>query len=543
MITEPLLINKNPKGGIRTLPFIIANEAFERMASTGFMPNMILYLCREYNMKITEGTNVLFFWSAASNFLPILGAFLADSYVGRYAMIGFGCITCLLGMVLLWLTTILPHARPLACDYPLRDSCESATGSQLMLLYLAFGLMSLGGGGIRSSSLAFGAEQLEKGDGIKSKSEGALKSYFSWYYVSVSASSMVAVTFIVYIQDNLGWKMGFGIPAAIMLLSALCFFLASPFYVKSKANTSLLSGLIQVLVASYKNRHIKLSLPQAAEERYHHREGSVRLVPSENLRCLNKACIIKHPEQDLTLDGRASDPWSLCTVDQASSMDRHVSRNFEIPAASFCIFTIITLTLWVGFYDRILLPLASKIKGKPCQLSLKQRMGIGLLFSTASMAAWAITETVRRRIAIDEGLSDDPRAVVQMSAMWLLPYLVLSGLAMAFNMIGQTEFYYSELPKSMSSIASALLGVGLSAASLVASLIMNSVDGITRSRGKQGWIPSNINKGHYDHYFWLLSALNMANFVYFLACCKAYGPCRVEVHKALDDADGMREEC
>ncbi|KAH9655612.1 protein NRT1/ PTR FAMILY 1.2 [Citrus sinensis] len=543
MITEPLLINKNPKGGIRTLPFIIANEAFERMASTGFMPNMILYLCREYNMKITEGTNVLFFWSAASNFLPILGAFLADSYVGRYAMIGFGCITCLLGMVLLWLTTIFPHARPLACDYTLRDSCESATGSQLMLLYLAFGLMSLGGGGIRSSSLAFGADQLEKGDGIKSKSEGALKSYFSWYYVSVSASSMVAVTFIVYIQDNLGWKVGFGIPAAIMLLSALCFFLASPFYVKSKANTSLLSGLIQVLVASYKNRHIKLSSPQAAEERYHHREGSVRLVPSENLRCLNKACIIKHPEQDLTPDGRASDPWSLCTVDQASSMDRHVSRNFEIPAASFCIFTIITLTLWVGFYDRILLPLASKIKGKPCQLSLKQRMGIGLLFSTASMAAWAITETVRRRIAIDEGLSDDPRTVVQMSAMWLLPYLVLSGLAMAFNMIGQTEFYYSELPKSMSSIASALLGVGLSAASLVASLIMNSVDGITRSRGKQGWIPSNINKGHYDHYFWLLSALNMANFVYFLACCKAYGPCRVEVHKALDDADDMREEC
>ncbi|KAL9417693.1 hypothetical protein AB3S75_040642 [Citrus x aurantiifolia] len=576
MITEPLLINKNPKGGIRTLPFIIANEAFESMASTGFMPNMILYLCREYNMKITEGTNVLFFWSAASSFLPILGAFLADSYVGRYLMIGFGCITCLLGMVLLWLTTIFPHARPLACDYPLRDGCESATGSQLMLLYLAFGLMSLGSGGIRSSSLAFGAEQLEKGDGIKSKSEGALKSYFGWYYVSVSASSMVAVTLIVYIQDNLGWKVGFGIPAAIMLLSALCFFLASPFYVKSKANTSLLSGLIQVLVASYKNRHIKLSSPQAAEERYHHREGSVRLVPSENLRCLNKACIIKHPEQDLTPDGRASDPWSLCTVDQveelkalikviplwstgimigvtlsqssfpvlqASSMDRHVSRNFEIPAASFCIFTIITMTLWVGFYDRILVPLASKIKGKPCQLSLRQRMGIGLLFSTASMAAWAITETVRRRIAIDEGLSDDPRAVVQMSAMWLLPYLVLSGLAMAFNMIGQTEFYYSELPKSMSSIASAFLGVGMSAASLVASLIMNAVDDVTRSGGKQGWIPSNINKGHYDHYFWLLSALNMANFVYFLACCKAYGPCRVEAHKALDNADGVQEEC
>ncbi|KAL9440220.1 hypothetical protein AB3S75_018973 [Citrus x aurantiifolia] len=572
MITEPLLINKNPKGGLRTLPFIIANEAFERMASMGLMPNMILYLCGEYNMETTAGTNVLLIWTAATNFLPIIGAFLADSCVGRYPMIGFGCITCLLGVVLLWLTTILSQAQPPACDQ-LRNDCESATWPQLMLLYSALGLMSLGGGGIRSSSLAFGAEQLEKGDETKSK--GALQSYFSWYYVSVLASSMVAVTCIVYIQDNLGWKVGFGVPAVITLLSALSFFLASPFYVQSKANTSLLTGLIQVLVASYKNRHIKLS-SQTTEEMYHPRKGSMLLVPSENLRCLNKACIIKHPGQDLTPDRRASNPWSLCTVDQveelkalikvlplwstgimiavtisqssfpvlqASTMDRHITPNFEIPSGSFGIFTIITVILWIGFYDRILLPIASKIRGKPCQLSLKQRMGIGLLFSTASMAAWAITETVRRNIAINEGISDDPRAVVKMSAMWVLPYHVLSGLAMAFNMIGQIEFYYSELPRSMSSIASALHGLGMSVASLVASFIMNAVDEITKRGGKEGWIPSNINKGRYDYYYWLLAGLNMASFIYFLACCKAYGPCREEASEALDEKDGMEEEC
>ncbi|KAH9799566.1 protein NRT1/ PTR FAMILY 1.2 [Citrus sinensis] len=442
-----------------------------------------------------------------------------------------------------------------------------------MLLYSALGLMSLGGGGIRSSSLAFGAEQLEKGD--ENKSKGALQSYFSWYYVSVLASSMVAVTCIVYIQDNLGWKVGFGVPAVISLLSALSFFLASPFYVQSKANTSLLTGLIQVLVASYKNRHIKLS-SQTTEEMYHPRKGSMLLVPSENLRCLNKACIIKHPGQDSTPDRRASNPWSLCTVDQveelkalikviplwstgimiavtisqssfpvlqASTMDRHITPNFEIPSGSFGIFTIITVILWIGFYDRILQPIASKIRGKPCQLRLKQRMGIGLLFSTASMAAWAITETVRRNIAINEGISDDPRAVVKMSAMWVLPYHVLSGLAMAFNMIGQIEFYYSELPRSMSSIASALHGLGMSVASLVASFIMNAVDEITKRGGKEGWIPSNINKGRYDYYYWLLAGLNMASFIYFLACCKAYGPCREEASEALDEKDGMEEEC
>ncbi|KAL9440218.1 hypothetical protein AB3S75_018972 [Citrus x aurantiifolia] len=539
MITEPLLINKNPKGGLRTLPFIIANEAFERMATVGFTPNMILYLCREYNMETTAATNIIFIWTAATNFLPIVGALLADSYVGRYRMIGFGCFTCLLGMVLLWSTTILPGAKPPACDQ-LRNVCESATWSQLMPLYFAFGLMSLGSGGIRSSSLAFGAEQLDKGDGTKSK--GALQSYFSWYYVFVSASSILAVTCIVYIQDNLGWKVGFGVPAMIMLLSALSFFLASPFYVKSKANTSLLPGLTQVLVASFKNRRTKLTT-QATEEMYHHGKGSMRLMPSENLRFLNKACMVKHPEQDLTPDGRASNPSSLCTVEQASSMDRHVTPNFEIPSGSFTIFAILTLTVWIGLYDRALLPLASKIKGKPCQLSLKLRMGIGLLFSTASMTAWAIVEAARRSIAINEGISDDLRAVVQMSALWQLPYLVLSGLAMAFNLIGQTEFYYTELPKSMSSIASTLSGAGLSAANLLASLIMNAVDDITKRGGKGGWIPSNINKGHYDYYYWLLTGLSMANFLYYLACCKAYGPFKGRFGTAFDDKDGMEEEC
>ncbi|KAJ4709163.1 Protein NRT1/ PTR FAMILY 1.2 [Melia azedarach] len=96
MIAEPLLINQNPKGGFRTMPFIIANEAFERLASIGLLLNMILYLTREYNMEMTVATNALFIWSAASDFLPILAAFVADSYVGRYPVIGFGCITSLL---------------------------------------------------------------------------------------------------------------------------------------------------------------------------------------------------------------------------------------------------------------------------------------------------------------------------------------------------------------------------------------------------------------------------------------------------------------
>ena len=50
-------------------------------------------------METTAATNVLFIWITATNFVPILGAFLADFYVGRYPMIGFGCIISLLVIV------------------------------------------------------------------------------------------------------------------------------------------------------------------------------------------------------------------------------------------------------------------------------------------------------------------------------------------------------------------------------------------------------------------------------------------------------------
>lgn len=213
---------------------------------------------------------------------------------------------------------------------------------------------------------------------------------------------------------------------------------------------------------------------------------------------------------------------------QAVSMNRHITRNFEIPAGSFGMFLIISLTIWIALYDRIVLPLASKISGKPVRIGEKQRMGIGLALSCMSVASLAVVEKFRRELAIEEGFSDDPGAVVSMSAMWLLPYYVFAGLAEAFNAIGQNEFYYSQLPKTMSSIASTLLGVGMSVGSLVASFVMNTVDDVTRKRGGESWVSSNINKAHYDYYYWLLAGLGSINLVYFLVCSKAYSSCEGE---------------
>ncbi|KAE8717955.1 putative mta/sah nucleosidase [Hibiscus syriacus] len=151
-------------------------------------------------------------------------------------------------------------------------------------------------------------------------------------------------------------------------------------------------------------------------------------------------------------------------------------------------------------------------------------MGIGLLWSCAAMVSLAIVECIRREIAIREGLSDIPQATVHVSALWILPYSISGGLASAFSGVGQAEFFYMELPKSMSTVAANLQSLGASAGSVAGSFITSTVDGVTKRRGET-WISSNINRGQYDYFYRLLAALSVVNFIYFLACSNAYGPC------------------
>ncbi|KAG8381857.1 hypothetical protein BUALT_Bualt05G0016300 [Buddleja alternifolia] len=557
--SEPLLEDNSTdeeKGGLRTLPFIIGFDAFEKIATYGLMPNMALYLMNEFHMEMSSASTLLFFWSASINFMPLIGAIIADSFLGRFYTIGFGSAIYLMGIILLWSTTIIPQTRPPPCDLS-STTCSSPTILQIAFLCASLGLISIGAGGIRSSTFAFGADQLEKGD---SKTQCGLKeSYFSWYYASYMFSALIALTCVVYIQENAGWAIGFAVPLVLMLIGVVLFFSASPFYVKLKSRTSLATGFVQVVVASYRNRHLKLS--DDTNYVWHCLNGSTHVFPSEKLRFLNNACIVRDPVKDFTCDGIAKDPWSLCTVDQveelksllgiipiwstglimningsqnafpvlqATSMDRSITSSFAIPAASFNVFVVIAVILWVLLYDRIFLPLASRFMGRPVHVSTRTRMGLGIFLSFLAMIESAIVEAARRARAIDEGSLDHPLAGVYMSAMWLIPQYILMGFAEGSNAIAQNEFFFSELPKSMSSVATTMNGLGVCLANLLASLIMNIVDSISKGKGGESWISSNINKGHYDYYYMLLAGLSLCNMVYFIVCTSAYGPFKEE---------------
>ncbi|BAT81970.1 hypothetical protein VIGAN_03189600 [Vigna angularis var. angularis] len=537
------------KGGLRTMPFIIVNECLERVASYGIMPNMILYLLNGYGMPVAKGTSVIYTWSATSDILSIFGAFISDSYLGRFLVISIGSFSSLLGLIILWLTAMIPELKP-SCE-SIMLHCSSATTAQLAVLFLSLGLISIGAGCVRPCSIAFGADQLKIKEG--SNNERLLDSYFNWYYTSIALSTIIALSVIVYIQENLGWKIGFGLPALLMFISAVSFILGSPIYAKVKPGHSLLTSFVQVAVVSVKNR--KLSLPYGNFDQYYQDRDSELAVPTDSLRCLNKACMIKTPETLSNPDGSVSDPWSQCTVGQveslksvlrvlpmwstgilmmvsqssfstlqATTLDRRLVGNFKMPAGSFSLIMVITLSIVIPIYDRIMVPLLAKHWGMPRGFSCKTRIGIGLLFVCAGKATSALVETMRRTAAIEQGFEDQPNAVIDMSVLWLVPEFVLLGIGEAFNPVGQVEFFYTGFPKTMSSFAMALFTLELAAANVVGSVLVSIVDKVTSLGGKESWLSTNINSGHLNYYYALLTFLGVINYFYFLAICWAYGP-------------------
>lgn len=90
----------------------------------------------------------------------------------------------------------------------------------------------------------------------------------------------------------------------------------------------------------------------------------------------------------------------------------------------------------------------------------------------------------------------------------------------------------------MSSIAVALLSLGFGVRSLVGSLVVSIVDDVTKKDGVS-WVSSNLNIGHYDYYCWLLTAMSVVNFFYFLLCSWLYGHC--EDKKIWDEGEGTKE--
>ena len=92
------------------------------------------------------------------------------------------------------------------------------------MLYLALLLTSLGTGEIRPCVVTFAADQF---DMSRAKTESRKWNLFNWYYFCMGFASLLALTVVVYIQDNVSWSLGLGIPTIALALSVIVVVLGS----------------------------------------------------------------------------------------------------------------------------------------------------------------------------------------------------------------------------------------------------------------------------------------------------------------------------
>ncbi|CAI9096858.1 OLC1v1033096C3 [Oldenlandia corymbosa var. corymbosa] len=525
------------------------NECCERLAYYGISTNLVTYLTKKLHEGNVSAARNVTTWQGTCYLTPLIGAVLADAYWGRYWTIATFSTIYFIGMSILTLSASVPAFRPPEC---VDTFCPSASPAQYTIFFMGLYLIALGTGGIKPCVSSFGADQFDDTDPNERIKKG---SFFNWFYFSINIGAFVSSSLIVWIQENAGWGLGFGIPAFFMGAAIVSFFSGTPLYRFQKPGGSPITRMCQVLVAASRKWTLHVpedsSLLYETQDEFSAIEGSRKLVHTNELKCLDRAAV--YSEEELKT-GDCSNPWRICTVtqveelkilvrmfpiwatgivfsavyaqmstmfvEQGTMMDTSIG-SFTIPAASLSTFDVISVIFWVPVYDRFLVPIARKFTGKERGFSELQRMGIGLFLSIFCMSAAAVVEIWRLQLAKDLGLVDEAVAV-PLSVFWQIPQYFLLGAAEVFTFIGQLEFFYDQSPDAMRSLCSALSLLTTSLGNYLSSFILTLVAYFTTKGGNIGWIPDNLNKGHLDYFFWLLAGLSFLNMVIYIFCAKIY---------------------
>ncbi|KAF2299016.1 hypothetical protein GH714_029949 [Hevea brasiliensis] len=472
-------------GGWGSAAMILGGEACERLTTLGVVVNLVTYLTGTMHLgNATSATTVTNFLGT-SFMLCLLGGFIADTFLGRYLTIAIFATVQAMGITILTISTAIPSLRPPKC---VNDTgCIPANSKQMTILYLALYMYALGTGGLKSSVSGFGSDQFDETD---HKERKQMASFFHWFFFLINIGSLGAVTVLVYIQDNIGRRWGYGICACAIVLGLIVYLSGTRRYRFKKLVGSPLTQIATVFAAAWRKRHLEMpsdpsflydvdvieeghkkkqQLPHSNQFRFLDRaaikDPEINVVNKWNLSTLTDVEEVKMVLRMLPIWATTIMFWTVYaqmttfSVSQATTMDRHIGKSFQIPAASLTVFFVGSILLTVPVYDRLIVPVAKKVLKNQHGLTPLQRIAVGLVFSIIAMIAAALCELKRLIAARSHGLTNDPTA---------------------------------EIP------------------------LMHKVT------GHKPWLADNLNQGKLYDFYWLLVILSALNFVIFLACAKWY---------------------
>lgn len=543
-------------GGMQAALFVLVVEVLENLAFLANASNLVLYLSKHMNLPLSQSAiNVTNFMGTAF-LLALLGGFLSDAFFTSYYIYLMSAFVEFLGLIILTYQARSPYLKPTPCNTSKTAHCEQIHGGKAVILFIGLYLVAFGVGGIKGSLPSLGAEQFDENTpkGRKQRS-----TFFNYFVFCLSCGGLIAVTLVLWIEDNVGWQWGFGISTIAIFLAIIIFVGGSCFYRCKVPKGSPLTTMFKVLLAAILNISKTESkqkqtinnttqspfplIPSYIEEQ-DTKDNELKTPPvSKTLGFLNRAVENKPAYKSLKCSVQEVEdvkimlqilPIFACTiilscclaqlstfsVQQAATMNTNLG-SFKVPPASLPVFPITFMMIMAPLYDHIVIPFARKWTKSETGISHLQRVGSGLFFSILAMAIAGLVEIKRKKVADEYGSGNGPLPI---SFLWVSFQYLFLGSADLFVLAGLMEFSFTEAPVKMRSLATSFSWASLAMGYYLSGVIVSVVNGVTGAGNHhRPWLSGeNLNRYHLDRFYWLMCVLSLLNFGNYLFWANRY---------------------
>uniref|UniRef100_A0A8C1SH13 Solute carrier family 15 member 2 n=1 Tax=Cyprinus carpio TaxID=7962 RepID=A0A8C1SH13_CYPCA len=222
-----------------SIAFIVVNEFCERFSYYGMKAVLTLYFIHYLNWDKDLSTAVYHAFSSLCYFTPLLGALIADSWLGKFKTIIYLSIVYVIGHVV----------KSVGAIPDVGDSTLHIALSMVGLVLIAFGT-----GGIKPCVAAFGGDQFDE-----ENTEERTK-FFSIFYMSINAGSVLSTIVTPILRGDVKcfggdcYALAFGVPAALMVIALVVFISGSGLYKKSPPEGNVLVRVCKCIGFAIQNR-------------------------------------------------------------------------------------------------------------------------------------------------------------------------------------------------------------------------------------------------------------------------------------------------
>ncbi|CAG8640176.1 4190_t:CDS:2 [Ambispora leptoticha] len=400
-------------------------------------------------------TALALFFSFFCYLTPILGAIIADKYLGKYrTILIFSCI------YMIGLSVLTFSALPASID----------AGVALPGLVLAMIIIGFGTGGIKSNVSSMVAEQypqkksylktLEKGEKVVIDPKLTVQSIFHWFYLAINIGALSPII-TTNVEKYHSFWLAYSIPFIVFVIAISIFFQGRHQYIKTPPKGSIIIDATKALrIALANGRNLSKARPSAMtplERRHHNIKYDDQFI--DELQSTVKACqvFIFYPVYWAAYNQLHTNLISQGATMQTGIIPNDIMNNIDP----------IVLIILIPILDRWFYPALRKRK---ILFGPVTRMFIGFMFSTLAMTYSAI---VQMGIYNTGPCYEQTRCIVDgkimpnnISIWWQTPTYILTAISEAFACVSALEFAFQKAPASMKSIVTALyLGTtGLGAA-------------------------------------------------------------------------------